>query len=111
VLPYVLVCGEVIAHELTIPVAVNLVSTDEAAAAAPDLEVVEEVLVLKAALGRDEAIRHADEGRYADAQGRLLSASNDLREAGLATEADQLDEIAEIRASAGSYSSAARKPM
>jgi Ca-activated chloride channel family protein len=111
VLRYVSVGNEVTAHELTIPVAVNLVSTDEAAAAAPDLEVVEEVLVLKAALGRDEAIRHADEGRYADAQGRLLSASNDLREAGLATEADQLDEIAEIRASAGSYSSAARKRM
>ena len=68
VLRYVSVGAKVEQHELTIPLAVNLVSADEAAASAPDLEVREEVLVLKAARARDEAIRLADAGENEQAQ-------------------------------------------
>ena len=68
VLRYVSVGAKVEQHEVTIPLAVNLVSADEAAASAPDLEVREEVLVLKAARARDEAIRLADAGENEQAQ-------------------------------------------
>jgi Ca-activated chloride channel family protein len=71
VVRYVSVGDAIEQHELTIPVAVNLVSAGEAAAAAPDLEVREEVLVLKAARARDEAIRLADAGDVHAAAARL----------------------------------------
>jgi Ca-activated chloride channel family protein len=74
VVRYVSVGEEVAEHTLTVPVAVNLVSADEAAASAPDLEVREEVLVLQAARARREAIRLADEGDR-DAAARLLGAT------------------------------------
>ena len=62
VLRYVSVGAQIEQHELTIPLVVNLVSANEAAASAPDIEVREEVLVLKSARARDEAIRLADAG-------------------------------------------------
>ena len=74
VLRYVSVGAKVEQHELTIPLAVNLVSADEAAASAPDLAVREEVLVLKAARARDEAIRLADAGENEQAK-RLMSSA------------------------------------
>lgn len=111
VLRYVSVGDEVIAHELTIPVVVNLVSADEAAAASPDLEVVEEVLVLKAALARDEAIRLADAGDFGGAHDLLWDASCDLRNAGLEDEAILVEQNAELSASAAAYSPSARKQM
>ncbi len=74
VLRYVSVGDQVEQHALTIPVVVNRVSADEAAAAAPDLQVHEEVLVLTAARARDEAILLADAGRYEEGQRVLHSA-------------------------------------
>jgi len=71
VLRYVSVGDEIAQHELTIPVAVNLVSADEAAAATPNLAVREEVLVLKAAQARDEAVRRADDVDYDGAEALL----------------------------------------
>ena len=48
VLRYTSVGDEVAAHEITLPIKVNLVSADEAAGE-PDQEVTEEVLILKSA--------------------------------------------------------------
>ncbi len=91
VVRYVTVGDEVAEHTLSVPVAVNLVSADEAAAAAPDLEVTEEVLVLKAARARDEAIRLADAGDFDGARRLLRKTEVVLRAAGLDAEADTVD--------------------
>jgi Ca-activated chloride channel family protein len=90
VLRYVSVGAKVEQHELTIPLAVNLVSADEAAASAPDLAVREEVLVLKAARARDEAIRLADAGENERAQRLMSMTESQLRHAGMRDEADAL---------------------
>ena len=90
------------------PVVVNLVSADEAAAAAPDFEVTEEVLVLKAAQARDEAMRLADAGDFDAARRIVLTTQQQLRLAGMHTEADALD--ADILAQ-DTYSPAARKRL
>ena len=90
VLRYVAVGDQVEQHELTIPIVVNRVSADEAAAAAPDLHVHEEVLVLTAARARDEAIRLADVGRFEEGQQVLHSTVVELRDAGLSEQADLL---------------------
>jgi len=55
VVRYVAVGEEIAAHELTLPTTVNMVSADEAAAGKADMEVLEEVLVLKAARAQEEA--------------------------------------------------------
>jgi Ca-activated chloride channel homolog len=91
VLRYVSVGDEVASHEITLPVVVNAVSAAEAAAAAGDAAVTEQVTLLKAARARDEAIRRADEGDAAGARDALHSASLDLRAAGLTDEATALD--------------------
>ena len=90
VLRYVSVGAKVEQHEVTIPLAVNLVSADEAAASAPDLEVREEVLVLKAARARDEAIRLADAGEHEQAKRLMSMTESQLRHAGMSEEADAL---------------------
>jgi Ca-activated chloride channel homolog len=91
VVRYVAVGEEVAEHTLTVPVAVNLVSAEEAAAAGPDLAVREEVLVLRAARARDEAVRLADEHRYEDAEALLTQTKAELHAAGMAAEAAELD--------------------
>lgn len=100
VLRYVSVDERIEQHELTVPVAANLVSADEAAAATPDLEVREEVLVLAAARARDEAVRLADVGQFDEAQAVLHDTAVRLRASGLAAlepEANALDlELPEI---------------
>ena len=111
VLRYVAVGDDVVAHEVTIPVAVNLVSADEAAAAHPDLEVVEEMLILKAARAREDAIRLADSGDFDGAQASLRSTVSELRTAGLDDEAEQLDQIVEFSSGPATYSAGARKRM
>ena len=99
-------------HELTIPLVVNLVSADEAAASAPDLEVREEVLVLKAARARDEAIRLADAGRFEEGQQVLHSTVMNLRDAGLSDQADLLaPEIAALERYDPSVTQAAPLPV
>ena len=90
-LRYVSVGEQVVQHELTIPIVVNRVCADEAAARAPDLQVREEVLVLSAARARDEAIRLADAGRIAAAQQLLSGTVQTLRRAGLPAQAELLD--------------------
>jgi Ca-activated chloride channel family protein len=99
---YVSVGDEVAEHTLTVPVAVNLVSADEAAAAQPDLEVREEVLVLGTAKARAEAIRLADAGERDAAQRLIATTAARLRHEqaampapsqALAEEATALDEV------------------
>lgn len=71
VVRYVSVGEQVAAHELHVPVLVNLVSADEAAGVAPDAQVLEEVVILKSARAQDEARRLANDGDF-DAAGRLM---------------------------------------
>ena len=108
VLRYVAVGDQVEQHELTIPIVVNGVSADEAAAAAPDLQVHEEVLVLTAARARDEAIRLADVGRFEEGQQVLHSTVTTLRDAGLS---DQADLLAPEIAALDSYDPSVRKRL
>lgn len=99
VLRYVAVGAEVVVHELTIPVTVNLVSADEAATADIDHEVVEEIWLLQAARARKDAIDAADVGDYGTAQSSLRTtaanlrsyAPSSMRAAELIEEADQLE--------------------
>lgn len=66
-------------HTVTMPLTVNLVSADEAAAAPPDARVRHEVLLLEAARALDEAKREADGGDFGAAQRRLAATASTLR--------------------------------
>jgi len=79
VLRYVSVGEEIAAHEVTIPVTVNLVSADEAAAAEADHEVTEEVVVLMSARAQEQARSHADRGEFDSAKKVLGDAASELR--------------------------------
>ena len=92
VVRYVSVGAQVAAHELTLPIAVNAVSAEEAAAAGPDAEVSEEVVILKAARTQDEARRLAMEGDGEGAVRMLRTAAEDLkRVASGSTRAEELE--------------------
>jgi Ca-activated chloride channel family protein len=80
VVRYVAVGEGIAAHELTLPITVNMVSSDEAAAGEADVEVVEEVLVLKAAKAQEEARNKADSGDFEGAKKLLSSTAEMLRE-------------------------------
>ena len=98
VLRYVSVGDEIAQHELTIPIVANAVSADEAARAVPDSEVREEVLVLRAARAREDAMKLADAGDVQAAQGTLNALVGELRATGsseLAAEADMLESLGE----------------
>lgn len=90
VLRWVSVGEQIAQHELTVPVLVNMVSAAEAAAAPPDPAVTEQVLVLKAAQARDEAIRLADTGENERAMRLLSTTAKELRSQGLEDEAREL---------------------
>ena len=76
---YVEIGEQVAMHELSLPLVVNAVSADDAAAAVPDAEVTEEVVVLLATRAQDEAREAADDGRYDVAQKVLKEAAQNLR--------------------------------
>lgn len=118
VVRYASVGEQVALHELTHPVTVNLVSADEAARSHADAEVTEEVLVLKAALAQQEAIRMADEGRFDAAKSLLESTAEELRK--LAPHSERASELLEqaggldaaaTLASPMSFDAASRKVM
>jgi Ca-activated chloride channel family protein len=119
VLRYVSVGDEIAAHEVWVPVVVNAVSAKEAAAIAADAEVREQVLVLRAARARDEAVSLTEAGDPAAARHLLRTAAADLRAAGvlapdmaaaLADQATRLDdEAADL--SRGSMSAHQRKRL
>jgi len=91
VLRYTSVGDPVEMHEGTIPIHVNVVTADEADAAGDDRDVVDEVLILKAAEDRKRASDLADEGNYDEAAEILESASENLRRA--MTDSSRSDEI------------------
>jgi hypothetical protein len=118
VVRYVSVGEEIAAHEVTLPITVNLVSADEAAAAGPDRDVVEEVVILKAARAQEEAMREADAGEFEDARSLLEGAAKELRTrmpesakaAELLEQAERLEDSA-LKMSMPSYSADTRKSM
>jgi len=81
VLRYVLVGDEIAAHELVLPLKINMVQADEASQAEPDKEVTEEVLILKAAKAQKEARERADGGDFDGAQMLLSRAASDIEAA------------------------------
>ena len=102
VLRYVSVGDEIAQHELTIPVVANVVSVEEASRSVPDAEVREEILVLRAAQAREEAMRLADSGDFDAAHGVIRACALELRtidSAELAAEADALEQLGDAVAS------------
>ena len=93
VVRYVGIGDEVTAHELHVPVLVNLVSADEAAAAGPDAEVVEEVVILQGAKAQEEARKLAGEGNFEGAGKLLRDSANELRS--IAPESARAEELLE----------------
>ncbi len=118
VVRYVTVGAQVAAHESVVPVTVNLVAADEAAAQALDHEVGEEVVLLRAARARSEATRLADQGDYDGAHKTLTEAGEQLRRlapsspraAELIDEAHQLD-MHSVSMSVAGYDPMTRKRM
>ena len=98
VLRYATIDDPVEMHEVTIPIHVNVVEADEASGAEADREVVDEVLILKAAEDRKRARDLADAGRYdeaadiLDVRGRTMSESmpGSTRAADMAVEMDEM---------------------
>jgi Ca-activated chloride channel family protein len=76
---YVSMGEEVAAHELRVPVTVNLVSADDPAAAEIDTEVTEEVVILASARAQEEARERAQQGDFDGASELLRKAAEDLR--------------------------------
>jgi Ca-activated chloride channel family protein len=81
VLRYTSVGDPVEMHQVTIPIHVNVVTADEAGMADEDRDIVDEVLILKAAEDRKRASDLADAGSYDDAAEILDSTSESLRAA------------------------------
>jgi len=101
--------GETIEQRTTtIPIVANVVSAAEAAGAVPDSEVREEVLVLRAARVRDEAIRLADEGRIDHALAAVEATALDLDAAGLS---DDAAELRDARRQLRQYDAMSRKVL
>jgi Ca-activated chloride channel family protein len=100
VIRYTSVGEEIAAHELTLPVKVNLVSASEAAAEGADQDVVEEVTILKSARAEEQARKMADGGEFDGAMDLLrttadelrMTAPNSARAGELAAEAERLEE-------------------
>ena len=99
---------QIAAHSRRIPLVVNAVTADEARAAEANPEVVEEVLVLKAARAQREAIRRADAGDFEGARSVLAGAAEDLRQgasaAGSGRSSELLAQAAELESSGASMS-------
>ena len=97
VIRYVSVGEEIAQHEVKLPITVNMVSADEAKAAEGDQDVIEEVLILKAARAQEEARKKADEGDFEAAQSLLRTAGDELRAMAPGSKrADELLEQAEM---------------
>lgn len=118
VLRYVNVGDQIAAHEVTLPVVVNVVTAEEAAQAEADHAVADEVLVLETAKARDEARRLADQGDFEGGRSLLqasaaelrLSAPGSSKAAELLAEADLLDEVSGAMA-APSYDASTQKRL
>jgi Ca-activated chloride channel homolog len=118
IIRYVSVGDDVATHELKLPLVINMVSADEASDAAIDQEVIEEVVILKAARAQKEARKRADLGDFDGAQSMLRSSAKELRDLApkstraqeLLSEADLIDQGADL-AMPGSWDSMSSKQM
>jgi Ca-activated chloride channel family protein len=106
VLRYTAVGETIEQRTTTIPIVANVVSAAEAANDVPDADVREEVLVLRAARVRDEAIRLADEGEIDFALAAVESTARDLEAAGLV---DDAADLRTARTALHSYDAMSRK--
>ena len=118
ILRYVTVGEQVAMHEMRLPLTVNLVSADEAAAAEADHEVTEEVVILKSARAQTQAREHADRGEFEIARKLLSEAADDLRTtAPVSAQAEELLATAEMLGESftsmtpATYDPSARKRM
>ncbi|MDP9331867.1 MAG: VWA domain-containing protein [Actinomycetota bacterium] len=113
ILRYVNVGEQVATHETTIPVIVNLVSADEAAAATLDQEVVDEVVLLHAANARKEAARQADAGRFDIARAMLRDSADEIRRIAphSARSAELMDEVAMLETHTFAMSEETYEPL
>jgi len=118
VLRYTSVGDSVEMHQVTIPVHVNVVDADEAASADADRDVVDEVLIIKAAEDRKRAIELAEERRHEEAAELLERRRREMeqrrqgssRADEIATELDELDYMSG-RMSRGEYDLYDKKRM
>ena len=78
-LRYVTVGAVVAAHEVRVPVTVNLVAADDPAAAELDTDVIEEIVVLKSARAQEEARSLASLGEFEQARKLLTETAGGLR--------------------------------
>jgi Ca-activated chloride channel family protein len=91
VIRYVAVGQALATHELRLPLVVNMVSAHEAAAAAPDEAIIEEIVILKAAQAQKEARSRADMGDFSGAQHLLRFSAGELRR--VAPESTRAEEL------------------
>lgn len=95
VLRYVTIGEQIEQHETRIPLNVNLVSSDEAAAAGLDTGVSEEVVILRSAKAQRDARGRAQVGDYEGARSVLREAANELRSrAAGSPNAEELERLA-----------------
>lgn len=112
VLRYVSVGDQIQAHEVTVPLVVNVATKEEAAAAALDHQVVDEVLVLKAAKARDEARKRFDAGDFDGGHHALRTTAALLRSAPPSSRTKELrDEADELEKLAGDMNEPTYSPM
>lgn len=76
---YVALGEQIAMHQVSVPLIVNAVSAEDAAASVPDAEVVEEVVILIGARAQEEARELADGGDYQGARAKLTDAAAQLR--------------------------------
>jgi hypothetical protein len=91
VLRYTSVGDEIAQHQVTMPLTVNLVSADEAAAAGADPVVTEEVVILRSAQAQQQARELADRREFDQARKLLAEAADDLRR--IAPSSPKADEL------------------
>jgi Ca-activated chloride channel family protein len=109
VVRYVSIGDEVAAHELRVPVTVNLVAADDPAAAELDTKVTEEVVILASARAQDEARERAQHGDFDGAREILKRAADDLR--AIAPNSKRADELLEQAEQAETHSRAMEDGM
>ncbi len=110
---YTSVGSEIAQHQISVPVTVNLVSADEAAAAEVDHEVVELVTILEASQARIAARDLADRGDFGAAWAMLNVNISELRSRGTEAATFEADLLAEhlLNFERGTYDSGTRKRM
>jgi Ca-activated chloride channel homolog len=98
------------AHSRRIPLVVNAVTAQEARAAEADPEVVEEVLILRAARAQREAIQLADGGDFDAARSLLSGTAAELRQGAAAAVSDRSSELLSQADDLESSSASMRRP-